>query len=86
MKRQRVSPDRCHEKRDREALAQEIKRNQGRDDGAGQKCDGQIVSVLEHDVLVTGQIAHVDLCAVLFHVWVLFAQKPANMREEEAAS
>lgn len=42
--------------------------------------------MLEHDVWIGFQVAHVDLVSKLLHVGMLLAQQPAHMGEEKAAS
>lgn len=42
--------------------------------------------MLEHDIRIGFQIAHVNFVAKLLDVGVFLAQQPAHVREEEATS
>lgn len=81
-----VTENTGQEERRFERFAEEEPRHHCRNHDAYQKHQTEIIIVLEHDVGIGFQVAHVDLNAELLHVRVFFAQQPAHVREEEAAS
>lgn len=74
-----VTEDTGQEERGHIGFAEEEPRHHCRNHDAYQKHQAEIIVVLEHDVRIGFQIAHVDLNAELLHVRMFFAQQPAHV-------
>jgi hypothetical protein len=76
-----VEEERCHE-----SFSKDLPNDDRGNDCTDNPHEFHVVSMLEHDIRVWLQVAHVNFDTKLLDISVLFAQKPSHVGEEEASS